>query len=77
MKIKIRLFSTLKRYLPEGKDGSEREIPERSRVGEVMTGLGIPKATMAVILVNGRLADGDKELSPGDELVLFPPVEGG
>ena len=77
MKIRLRLFSTLRRYAPEGKNGLEREVAERSRVGEVMTGLGIPKETMAVILVNGRLADGDRELSPGDELVLFPPVEGG
>ena len=77
MKIKLRLFSTLRKYAPEGEDGSEREVAQGSRVGEVMAGLGIPPETMAVILVNGLLADQDKELAPGDELVLFPPVEGG
>jgi len=77
MKISLRLFSTLRRYAPEGQNGPEREVAGGSKVREVMTGLGIPKEAMAVILVNGRLADGDRELCPGDELVLFPPVEGG
>jgi molybdopterin converting factor small subunit len=39
--------------------------------------LGTPAAVEAVLLVNGRRADAATRLSEGDDVTLFPPMEGG
>ncbi len=77
MKISVRLFSTLKPYSPDGSGEADLEVGEGSRVGDLIRVLGIPDRTGRVILVNGRVAGENRELAPGDGLVLFPPVEGG
>jgi len=39
--------------------------------------LRIPATVEAVTLVNGRRADAATRLNSGDEVTLFPPMEGG
>ena len=77
MKIEVRLFATLRRYAPGGRDPSVFELPEGSRVGHVLEGLSIPKDATTVILVNGRQSDEGRLLHDGDRIVIFPPVAGG
>lgn len=79
MKVEVRLFATLARYLPEPSKSSSAtvQIPEGSTVRQLVRVLGIPDQMPAVILVNGRDATPDQVLKDGDTLTLFPPLAGG
>ncbi len=72
----IKLFSTLRQYSRGGKEFSFRWHPNM-RAQEIMDILKIPPTAERVILVNGRYSESDKELSPDDIVIIFPPVAGG
>jgi molybdopterin converting factor small subunit len=79
MKVEVRLFATLQPYLPAGAsgDGVSLELPAGTTVGDVVESLEIPSGLTCLTVVNGRDADPDQVLAPGDELALFPPLAGG
>ena len=72
----IKLFSTLRQYARGGKEFSLLWHPNM-RAQEIMDILKIPHTVERVILVNGRYSEPDKELSPDDIVIIFPPVAGG
>ncbi len=74
MKITVKLFATLRtgRFKAES-----REYAPGTTVAGVARELNIPREELALILINGRSAEPDSELSDGDTLSLFPPVGGG
>lgn len=74
--ITIKLFSTLCYYTRGGKEFSLRRHPNM-QAQEVLNILKIPHTVERVILVNGRYSEPDKELSPNDIVILFPPMAGG
>ena len=78
LKIKIRLFATLRHYAPNG-EGSEFEIIHQGnlKVSNLYKLLEIPNTIDAVILLNGRHADSETIMSNGDEIVLYPTIAGG
>lgn len=75
MEIEIRLFNSLRKYGPR-----RLELPEGSRVHEVLNRLAIPDSEIHVVLLNGRTIgdreglDGDRPLRDGDVLALSGPV---
>jgi molybdopterin converting factor small subunit len=79
MKVEVRLFATLQPYLPAGAhgDGISLDLPAGATVRDVVQSLKIPGELACLTVVNGRDADGDQVLAPGDELALFPPLAGG
>lgn len=77
MKISVRLFSTLKPYSPNESGKDDLELDQGSRIGDLIRILHIPDKAGRVILVNGRVAGEGRKLAEGDEVVLFPPIEGG
>ena len=78
MKVEVRLFATLASFLPPDRRGSSLlEVPEGSRVGDVVTLLRIPDALPRMVLVNGDDAPVDRRLADGDVLDMFPPLSGG
>ena len=79
MKVEVRLFATLQRYLPAGTDGDRLslDLPAGATVRDVMASLKIPGDLACLTVVNGRDADPDQILCPGDELAMFPPLAGG
>ena len=79
MKVEIRLFATLQPYLPAGAhgDGVSLDVPPGATVRDVMESLKIPGGLACLTVVNGRDADPEQILAPGDELALFPPLAGG
>ena len=79
MKVEVRLFATLQPYLPAGTDGDgiSLELPDGSTVRDVVQSLEIPDELACLTVVNGRDADPEQILAPGDELALFPPLAGG
>jgi molybdopterin converting factor small subunit len=77
MKVHIHTFANLRDYAPTGKGSFELSLADGAPVADVFTTLRIPTAVEAVILVNGRRADQTTALAAGDEVTLFPPMEGG
>jgi molybdopterin converting factor small subunit len=81
MKIVVRLFATLRGYLPCGSDAYSctMEVNENSRVEEIVERLKIPKEIPLIILVNGiQSPEREKQvLKEGDTLSIFPPIAGG
>jgi len=79
MKVEVRLFATLQRYLPAGTEGDcvSFDLPADATVRDVMESLKIPAELACLTVVNGRDADLDQVLGPGDEVTMFPPLAGG
>jgi molybdopterin converting factor small subunit len=75
MHITVKLFASLARFSPGGLPGTPFEIdfPESTTVGDVINQLGIPSKETKIFFVNGLIRD----LKPGDEVGIFPPIGGG
>ncbi|GAB6156048.1 MoaD/ThiS family protein [Desulfosporosinus burensis] len=74
MRVTVKLFATFRdgRFKVE-----ERDLPDASRVVDVLLPLNIPLEEVAICLVNGRDVNEQHVLSDGDVIALFPPVGGG
>jgi molybdopterin converting factor small subunit len=79
MKIEVKLFATLRDYLPKGSGlfSCTMDIAQGTQVDEVLSSLRIPDELSKIILVNGIHGKGDQILKEGDVLSVFPPVAGG
>ncbi len=79
MKIEVKLFATLRDYLPKGSDrfSCKMEIDGHTRVQDILSKLRIPDEMPKIILVNGIHGKMDQVLREGDVLSVFPPVAGG
>jgi molybdopterin converting factor small subunit len=79
VRVEVRLFATLARYLPDDHDAGAAvlEVDEHSTVADVARALGIPAHLSRVALVNDRDATDDRPLTEGDVVTLFPPLAGG
>ncbi len=79
MKVELRLYASLGRYLPENKEGNSciLEIDPGTTIQELLHKLSIPLDAPKVIFLNGIHARGDEVLKEGDRLGAFPPVAGG
>ncbi len=79
MEVKVKLFATLRDFLPENSDGKscQMEIDETTTIAQIITKLKIPEEIPKIILVNGLSGTIDQPLKEGDELSIFPPVAGG
>lgn len=77
MGVKVKLVSFLKKYAPKEQSLNLDGISGRT-VAEVMADLGIPPASVSVVLVNGHyVKPRSYVLREGDELTLLPPIGGG
>lgn len=79
MRVEVRLFATLTRYLPKDAEAGSThlDVAEGSSVGDVADALGIPADLSRIILVNDQEADEGRPLVEGDVVTLFPPLAGG
>jgi molybdopterin converting factor small subunit len=74
MRVTVKLFATFR----EGRFKVEkRELPEESRLLDVLQPLNIKPEEVAICLVNGRNVNERHVLKDGDTIALFPPVGGG
>ena len=46
-------------------------------LGDAIDSLGVPRAAVAILMINGRQSRLDTELQDGDRVALFPLVGGG
>lgn len=79
MKVELKLFATLARYLPDAADSGSAtvDVPDGSTVRQLLSSLGIPDQMPLMILVNGRDAAPEQVLEDSDVLTIFPPLVGG
>ena len=81
MNIMVKLFATLREYLPSGSDkySCTMDLKEGTTVAEIVEQLKIPREIPLIILVNG-IQHQEKEkkvLQQGEVLSIFPPIAGG
>jgi len=79
MEIEIKLFATLRDYLPKGSSrfSFKMEIDSHTPIQDILSKLKIPEEMPKIILVNGIHGKKDQILKEGDILSIFPPVAGG
>ncbi len=79
MRVEVRLFATLRKYLPTKEIGepSFAELDGQAKVSDLLAKLGIPPGEAFVVMVNGRRQDLGWTLKDGDRIGIFPPVGGG
>jgi molybdopterin converting factor small subunit len=73
MRITVLLGGNLRNEAGEGSQEFESELPSGSRVEDLLPRLGLSQDRIKMIMVNGRGATLDTEISEGDRVALFPP----
>lgn len=75
MKIELRCFATLHRFLPE--NSKQWEIPDGWKISDIVAHLNVPEDELKLVFINGLHAEIDAVVKDGDRVGLFPPVGGG
>jgi thiamine biosynthesis protein ThiS len=82
-KINIKLFASLKTFMPEGAVNGEvaMELPEDHSVWSILDSLNVPRKHCHLVVVNGVFIPPEQRdstaLNEGDTLAVWPPVAGG
>jgi molybdopterin converting factor small subunit len=79
MAIEVRLFTTLREYLPPGSvDGVYHyELEGKEIVRDLVNRLNLPFPQVHLIIINGEQGSLDSEIKDDDRIGFFPPVGGG
>ncbi len=79
MEIEVKLFATLRDYLPKGSSrfSCKMEVNGQTQIQDILSKLKIPDDIPKIILVNGIHGKLEQVLKEGDVLSIFPPVAGG
>lgn len=79
MRVQVKLFAGLGRYLKGQASGApvEVDLPAGATLEALIRQLGLPPDEVRVIFVNGRAQPLTYELHDQDEIGIFPPVGGG
>ena len=84
MRITLKLFATLEKYLPAARKAhneAEVEVPDGASVADVLRQFGVPREEVHLVLVDGRFVQADAlgkvRLEDGQALAVWPPVAGG
>jgi len=74
-RIRLRLFASLQKWLPD--NPIDHEIVSPRTIGEFLQEKEVPEDVVAIILCNGNRADLTRPLADGDSLEIFPLLGGG
>jgi sulfur-carrier protein len=80
MKIELKLYASLGRYMPQAlleKKHGYLEVGEGTTIKALLENLKVPLETVKLIFLNGIHAKDNEVLKEGDRLGVFPPVAGG
>ena len=84
MRITLKLFATLEKYLPGARTAHNEaamEVADGASVAEVLRSRGVPREEVHLVLVDGRFIPVDAlettRLAEGQALAVWPPVAGG
>ena len=79
MKVMVKLYGTLRRYISDYRheDGIEVEISDGARVRDLLAHLEIPESQGGIVIVDAQLMKPDDKLGDGAKVNVFQPVFGG
>ncbi len=79
MNVEVRVFATLRRYLPELGVGEPKKIsiPKGTTFDELRKRLGLPAEEIKIVMRNGIQAEMDETIAEGDRIAYIPAVGGG
>lgn len=79
MKIEVRVFATLRQYMPELGIGEPKiiDVPEGTTFEELRNQLALPASEVKIIMRNGLQTDLDEIIADGDRIAYIPAVAGG
>lgn len=79
MQVRVRLFATLRKYMPAGSSGDTLtvELPDGAAVRDAIATLGIPPEHARMIVSKDEQLEPTALLQDGQEINLFPPLAGG
>ena len=79
MQVQIKLIDIFRDYLPPGSDVSNftLDVQQQDMIQDIFPLLGIPDDLPRTIYCNGKRAQGDQPLNPGDIIAIFSPMFGG
>ena len=79
MQVEVRVFATLRHYLPELGVGEAKilDLAEGTTLDEIRESLGLPAEEVKVIMVNHIQAYPDDPARDGDRITYIPAVAGG
>lgn len=76
--ISVKLFATLKRYLPAGsQDGISLSLPCGATVQDAINALNIPQDQAGMLVAGDSYIEKETPLTDGLQLNIFPPLAGG
>jgi molybdopterin converting factor small subunit len=79
MKVHVKLFASLRKYLPSDArdDTITLDVPEGATVAEIVTRLGIPDEHARMVVCGGRQVEISTPVLDGQQVSVFPPLAGG
>lgn len=77
MRVRVRVFGQLKRFLPDQREDVIMDLEEGTTVLAFLRSRQIPDEQVWIVTINGKHADEAAVLRDGDELCMFSPVGGG
>jgi molybdopterin converting factor small subunit len=79
MRVEVRLYATLRQYLPGIKVGKSHSLalPDGATVADMLAELRVPIDDTKQAFVNGHSVELDHVLNDGDSIGVFPPIGGG
>jgi sulfur carrier protein ThiS len=84
MKIELKLYASLMRYLPEGaldRHAASLDVPEGTTPARLIEVQNLPKESCFLVLLNGiYLTPAEREsrqIKEGDSVAIWPPIAGG
>lgn len=79
MLVEIRAVGGLEKYVAGAESGKvvKVEVPAGITIEKLLDREGIPGSEVYFLLLNGKYAKREVVLNPGDQLTLFPLIEGG
>lgn len=78
MFIEVRLYATLRRYVPSAVGGVfSVEVTLNCRVSELLQTIAVDLEEVHIIMINGVASTLESILHDGDRLGIFPAVGGG
>ncbi len=79
MRVRVKVFATLREYVPNQRPGSpfEIELPDGATLDDLVKQLHLPQEEVKVTFVNARAQPLSYVLNADDEVGIFPPIGGG
>ena len=79
MQVEVRVFATLRRYLPELGIGEAKiiQVESGTTLDQLRESLGLPGEEVKIIMCNNLQADPDDLVKDGDRITYIPAVAGG